>query len=177
MHYLHADLIGSTRVITDHKGGVVGTTRFDEYGNRTGHAGFADSAIGYSGNLTDQVTGLVHLRARDYDPATAQFDRCHSRPYLPIADLFRGVPAAPTPAEPRHHENHAEHCHQRADVQPGAITRHGTAWDQVRALSGKHRPDEENEHPDDDEGSAPGTVLHGSQPTLARILNIPTKAT
>jgi RHS repeat-associated protein len=37
------------------------------------HVGAADSAIGYTGNWTDPDTGLVYLRARDYDPATAQF--------------------------------------------------------------------------------------------------------
>ena len=32
-----------------------------------------DSAFGFTGAWTDAVTGLVHLRARDYDPATGQF--------------------------------------------------------------------------------------------------------
>jgi RHS repeat-associated protein len=51
----------------------VGTTEYDSYGNRTNHTGTADTAIGYSGNWTDPYTGLVYLRARDYDPSTAQF--------------------------------------------------------------------------------------------------------
>ena len=29
--------------------------------------------MGYSGNWTDELTGLVYLRARDYDPSTGQF--------------------------------------------------------------------------------------------------------
>jgi RHS repeat-associated protein len=37
------------------------------------HTGTTDTAIGYSGNWTDPDTGLVYLRARDYDAATAQF--------------------------------------------------------------------------------------------------------
>lgn len=71
--YLHGDLIGSTRVITDDNGDVVGTSRYDEYGNRIQVAGPTDSAIGYSGALTDPDSGLVYLRARDYDPSTMQF--------------------------------------------------------------------------------------------------------
>jgi RHS repeat-associated protein len=73
IQYLNGDLIGSTRLITNSSGTAVGTTEYDAYGNRTNHTGTADSAIGYSGNLTDIDTGLVYLRARDYDPATAQF--------------------------------------------------------------------------------------------------------
>jgi RHS repeat-associated protein len=73
VQYLHGDLIGSTRLITSASGTVVGTSKYDSYGNRTGHTGTADSAIGYSGALTDLDTGLVYLQARDYDPATAQF--------------------------------------------------------------------------------------------------------
>jgi RHS repeat-associated protein len=73
IQYLHGDLIGSTRLLTDSSGTVVGTTEYDAYGNRTNYTGTADSAIGYTGNWTDPTTGLVYLRARDYDPATGQF--------------------------------------------------------------------------------------------------------
>jgi RHS repeat-associated protein len=73
IQYLHGDLVGSTRLITSSSGTAVGTTEYDAYGNRTAHTGTADSTIGYSGNWTDPDTGLIYLRARDYDPATAQF--------------------------------------------------------------------------------------------------------
>ncbi|BCJ42480.1 hypothetical protein GCM10010168_07780 [Actinoplanes ianthinogenes] len=73
VEYLHQDRLGSVRLITGSTGAVVGTTTFDPYGNRTVHTGTADSRIGYTGNWTDPVTGLVYLRARDYDPATGQF--------------------------------------------------------------------------------------------------------
>jgi RHS repeat-associated protein len=35
--------------------------------------GSATSAIGFTGNWTDPTTGLIYLRARDYDPRTGQF--------------------------------------------------------------------------------------------------------
>ncbi len=73
VEYLHADKIGSTRMITDGTGATIGLTTFDEYGNRTFHSGTADSAIGFSGNWTDPRTELVYLRARDFDPRTGQF--------------------------------------------------------------------------------------------------------
>jgi RHS repeat-associated protein len=60
------------RLITDDTGGVVGSSAFDAFGNRT-HTGTADSAFGFTGNWTDPGTGLLYLRARDYDPATGQF--------------------------------------------------------------------------------------------------------
>jgi RHS repeat-associated protein len=73
VQYLHADIIGSIRQITSASGAVVGVSEYHPYGNRTNHTGSADSAIGYSGNLTDASTGLVYARARDYDPSTGQF--------------------------------------------------------------------------------------------------------
>lgn len=71
--YLHSDLIGSVRVITNTSGTAIGITEYDPYGNRTSHSGTADSNLGYTGALTDQITGLVYLRARDYDPITGGF--------------------------------------------------------------------------------------------------------
>lgn len=71
--YLFGDLIGSVRLITDNSGAVVGTSEYDTYGNRTDHTGIADSLVGYTGNWTEPNTGLVYLRARDYDPGTGQF--------------------------------------------------------------------------------------------------------
>ncbi|MBG0825834.1 RHS repeat-associated core domain-containing protein [Planomonospora sp. ID91781] len=73
IEYLHGDNLGSTRLITDADGATAGTLTYDPYGKRTGHTGTADTRIGYTGNWTDPDTGLVYLRARDYDPATGQF--------------------------------------------------------------------------------------------------------
>jgi RHS repeat-associated protein len=60
------------RLITDDTGGVVGSSAFDAFGNRA-RTGTADSAFGFTGNWADPGTGLLYLRARDYDPATGQF--------------------------------------------------------------------------------------------------------
>jgi RHS repeat-associated protein len=73
IRYLSTDLVGSTRLITSSTGSVVGVNIYDEYGNVTSQTGTATSPFGYSGNWTDPSSGLVYLRARDYDPKAAQF--------------------------------------------------------------------------------------------------------
>lgn len=43
------------------------------YGNKTGSTGSTTTPLGYDGQYTSTDTGLIYLRARTYDPATAQF--------------------------------------------------------------------------------------------------------
>jgi len=71
--YLHHDQQGSTRMLTGSTGTVEGTTTYDAYGNKTGSTGTATTPLGYDGQYTSSDTGLIYLRARIYDPATAQF--------------------------------------------------------------------------------------------------------
>lgn len=71
-NYLHADQIGSVRVITDASGNVASTASWDPYGNTIAHTGTSTTPFGFTGQYTDP-TGLIYLRARYYDPATAQF--------------------------------------------------------------------------------------------------------
>jgi len=70
--YLHHDQQGSTRLLTGSSGKAEATFTYDAYGNQTGHTGTATSALGYDGQYTNSDTGLIYLRARVYDPATAQ---------------------------------------------------------------------------------------------------------
>jgi RHS repeat-associated protein len=72
VQYLHHDQQGSTRLITSASGTVAGATTFDAYGDKLGSTGSATSALGYDGQYTSADTGLVYLRARVYDPTTAQ---------------------------------------------------------------------------------------------------------
>ena len=71
--YLHHDQAGSTRLLTGSTGTVVGAYTFDAYGTQTGHTGAATTPLGFDGQYTSSDTGLIYLRARTYDPATAQF--------------------------------------------------------------------------------------------------------
>jgi|GEM_PF-882869 len=73
IEYLHADNVGSVRTITSATGIVVGTPDYNSYGAVTSHTGTSTSNFGYATSWTDPNTGLDYLRAREYDPATAQF--------------------------------------------------------------------------------------------------------
>jgi RHS repeat-associated protein len=71
--YLHHDQLGSTRMLTDSSGKVIGTFSFSPYGTPEGSTGTATTPLGFAGQYTDSESGLQYLRARFYDPATAQF--------------------------------------------------------------------------------------------------------
>ncbi len=70
--YLHHDQQGSTRMLTTATGTGAGTTSYDAYGNVLGTTG-TSTPLGYDGQYANTDTGLVYLRAREYDPATGQF--------------------------------------------------------------------------------------------------------
>jgi RHS repeat-associated protein len=73
VEYLHHDQQGSTRLLTGSTGTVEATMTYDAYGNKTGSTGTATTSMGYDGQYTSSDTGLIYLRQRVYDPATAQF--------------------------------------------------------------------------------------------------------
>jgi RHS repeat-associated protein len=70
--YLHHDEQGSTRLLTNSTGSVAGSASYDAYGNKIGSSG-TSTVLGYDGQYTDSDTGLIYLRAREYDPTTGQF--------------------------------------------------------------------------------------------------------
>ncbi|MDY0810706.1 colicin E3/pyocin S6 family cytotoxin [Kitasatospora purpeofusca] len=67
------DQLGSTRALTDAAGAVAGTYSYTPYGTTSGHTGTAASALQFQGQYSDAETSLIYLRARYYDPGTAQF--------------------------------------------------------------------------------------------------------
>lgn len=71
--YLHHDQLGSTRLLTDGPGETIGTSTYGPFGAPSGMTGTASTALGYAGQYTLGQSGLQYLRARFYDPATAQF--------------------------------------------------------------------------------------------------------
>ena len=71
--FLHHDQLGSTRVLTNATGAVVGTYSFDAYGATTSHTGTVSTPLEFAGAYVDAETALSYMRARYYDPATAQF--------------------------------------------------------------------------------------------------------
>jgi RHS repeat-associated protein len=72
VRYLHHDQAGSTRLLTGSAGTVEGKCTYAAYGSPTCE-GTATTPLGYDAQYTSSDTGLIYLRARVYDPATAQF--------------------------------------------------------------------------------------------------------
>jgi RHS repeat-associated protein len=70
--YLHHDQAGSTRLITGSTGTAEGKCSYSGYGVPTCE-GSGTTPLGYDAQYTNTDTGLVYMRARVYDPATAQF--------------------------------------------------------------------------------------------------------
>ncbi len=70
--YLHHDRAGSTRLITGSTGTVEGKCTYSAYGTPTCE-GTATTPLGYDSQYTSSDTGLIYMRARVYDPSTAQF--------------------------------------------------------------------------------------------------------
>jgi RHS repeat-associated protein len=70
--YLHHDQQGSTRMLTSSTGAKEATFTYDAYGTRTGATGTTGTSLGYDSQYTGDA-GLLYLRARAYEPATAQF--------------------------------------------------------------------------------------------------------
>jgi len=71
--YLLSDQQGSTRLLTNSAGAVVGAYSYDAWGNVRSHTGEAATNLQYDGQYTDAETGYQYLRARYYDPGTGQF--------------------------------------------------------------------------------------------------------
>jgi RHS repeat-associated protein len=65
--------LGSTRAITNASGVTQATYQYDPYGNLIASTGSVANPFRYAGQYKDSESGLYYLRARYYDPGTAQF--------------------------------------------------------------------------------------------------------
>jgi len=70
--YLHHDQQGSTRLLTGSTGKVEGKCSYSPYGSPTCE-GTATTPLGFDAQYTSTDTGLIYMRARVYDRATAHF--------------------------------------------------------------------------------------------------------
>jgi RHS repeat-associated protein len=70
--YFH-DQLGSTRALVGSTGAITGGYAYTPYGAVSSHTGTATTPLEYAGQYTDAETGLQYLRARYYDPSTAEF--------------------------------------------------------------------------------------------------------
>jgi len=74
LYYL-LDGLGSVRAATNSKGKLAGGASYEPFGADRGKlsASLKKSALRFAGQYQDAETGLYHLRARKYDPATGRF--------------------------------------------------------------------------------------------------------
>jgi RHS repeat-associated protein len=73
-YYYHYDALGSVANLTNSSGATKWTYSYDAWGNPTATptSGAPDNPVQYTTGYTDP-TGLTHLGAREYDPATGRF--------------------------------------------------------------------------------------------------------
>jgi RHS repeat-associated protein len=71
--WFHHDQLGSTRLLTNGTGQAVATYAYTPYGSLLSSSGTASTPLLYAGQYRDSESGLYYLRARYYDPDTAQF--------------------------------------------------------------------------------------------------------
>jgi RHS repeat-associated protein len=97
--YIHSDSLGSSEVVTDANGQVVGERRkYDPFGAPTditlpkafpgGSLMSTDVHIGFTGHEEDSETGLINMRGRIYNPRVGHFltpDPFISNPFSPVA--------------------------------------------------------------------------------------------
>ena len=91
-HY-HQDGVGSVRAITSGAGdGPVGNVKawysYEAFGALRRESGSSPQALRYAGEWQDGETGLYHLRARQYDPATGRFTSTNSLTFVGSDGLF-----------------------------------------------------------------------------------------
>jgi RHS repeat-associated protein len=70
LNYFAQDHLGSTTALTDSNGALLERETYDAYGNSVGSA---RTRYGFTGRERDSVTGLMHYRARFYDPQLGRF--------------------------------------------------------------------------------------------------------
>jgi RHS repeat-associated protein len=73
VYFYHQDQLGDTRVITDASTAVQATYAYDPYGSVSSSTGTLTNPFRFGGQYQDAESALYSLRARSYDPGSAQF--------------------------------------------------------------------------------------------------------
>jgi len=71
--YLLTDEVGSVLNVVGSDRTNMASRRYNEYGSAVSGSNVGVSAFGFAGEYRDSTTGYIYLRARWYDPSTAQF--------------------------------------------------------------------------------------------------------
>jgi RHS repeat-associated protein len=71
--WFHRDQLGSTRLVTNSTGVTQATYTYDPHGGLASSTGTITNPFRFAGQYQDVESGFYQLRARYYDPITAQF--------------------------------------------------------------------------------------------------------
>ena len=71
--YYHPDHLGSSNILTDENGTVVGETNYYPYGDIFSDSGSSLTHYKFTDQESDEETGLVYYGARYYDPVLGKF--------------------------------------------------------------------------------------------------------
>lgn len=72
-HFLHTDVLGSIRLVSDSVGRVVAEDDYDPWGKSASIVNQYSNAYKFIGTPSDDSSGLYYMGARYYDPALAHF--------------------------------------------------------------------------------------------------------
>ena len=71
--YLHRDASENIRLLSDDSGTITDRYGYDAFGASIAAQGTSNNPYRFAGERVDPVAGLVHLRARDYEPLAGRF--------------------------------------------------------------------------------------------------------
>jgi RHS repeat-associated protein len=71
VEYIHTDALGSPVAVTNSSGAVIERTVYEPYGAIVNRP--LTNGPGFTGHVTDAVTGLVYMQQRYYDPVLGRF--------------------------------------------------------------------------------------------------------
>ena len=91
--YYHGDALGSIIAVSDGNGNIVGSKKYDHWGNVTASTGTTPQ-FGYTGREPD-ATGLVYYRNRYYDPQIGRFTQPDPKGFIDGINRYTYVMNSP----------------------------------------------------------------------------------
>jgi RHS repeat-associated protein len=132
---VHADHLGSTRLMTDRAGQVRERFDYDPYGKLLTGSGAKADERRFQGQRLDHDSGLIHIGARSYDPELATF----ISPDSIIPDPYRSQSLdryAYVEHDPVNFKDPSGHMRMQVEMRKEQATESTFGWMYARALRG-----------------------------------------